>query len=164
MKPFEETMSTISPPSTLQTPTVLSWYKRPSVWIATVALLLGAAYAVVMYMSCQEKETEQQALLQDIAKEKKATHAAGEELKAMPVPLAQLQQQREALQSSLDVMQKSLESEQKELDSLKQNEFIKEYLQKAPEIKALTQRTQELREKVESKLQEYQELVNKNRE
>lgn len=164
MKPFDETMSTTSPTPTDQTPTVLSWYKRPAVWILAVVLLLGAAYAVVMYMSCREKETEQQALLQDIETEKNAANAAREELKAMPVSLAQLQQQQQALQLSLESMQKALESEQKELDSLKQNEFIKEYLQKAPEVKAMTQRTNELREQVERKLQEYKELVNKNRE
>ena len=162
MQDFDEMMSSLKPDTPQVAP--LSWYKRPAVWIAAVVLILCVVYAVKMHQSLQQKEAAQQAVLLCIEKEKQATAEARAELASQPEALAALKSRLAELQAELEKRQQVLAGEQKELDALKQNEFVQEYMKRAPEMKAMIRRIQELTALEKQKLQEYKELVKKNRE
>lgn len=136
-----------------------SWYRRPAFWIATSVLLLAVAYAVTMKIMLQNKVQEQQQIAQQLQQELKATDEARAARFSMPETVYALGFKIKDLERRMQNNQHYADECRQEVEKLQQDERVKEFQAKEPEMRALLDKHKKIMELLEAKKTEYEKRV-----
>lgn len=140
-----------------------AWYLRPALWGAAVACIAALVYAVMMKVSLQGKVDEEAQLVLRLEQEKQATKEVRELVHSLPVPVYSLEHSAKSLDNENQVIQKQVDEYKQQLQELQQDERVKAFQEKEPELKALLDKHKELTKQVEAKLAEYKQRVEEAR-
>lgn len=140
-----------------------TWYRRPALWGAAVACIAALVYAVTMKVLLQGKVEEEAQLVLRLEQEKQATKEARELVRSLPAPVGALEHSAKSLDEVNQEIQKQVDDSKQQLQELQQDERVKAFQEKEPELRALLDKQKELTKQVEEKLAEYKQRVEEAR-